>query len=111
MAGRFTLDIAVLNLSWVASDGADYRDYAPMFEVWDSGAQIHMERMVEPGLKVQVLMDDNSTLLAGTIENCVAEESFGYIVEITLRPKSVWADGIRRLYHPQLQCNDLAQAI
>jgi hypothetical protein len=104
MAGRFSLQgIAVVSLSWVAPDGTEYRDYAPMFEVWDRGAQIHMEHKVEPGLNIQVLLEDGRTFLAGSIENCVAEELFGYIVEITLRPKSVWADGLRRVYYPQCQ--------
>ena len=112
MPSRFTLEsIAIVNLSWVAPDGTDYRDYAPMFEVWDSGAQIHTEYKLEPGLKVQVLMEDGRTLLAGSVQSCVAEESFGYIVEMTFRPKSVWADGLRRLYHPRRQGRHLAQAI
>jgi hypothetical protein len=104
MAGRFSLQgIAVVSLSWVAPDGTEYRDYAPMFEVWDRGAQIHMEHKVEPGLNLQVLLQDGRTFLEGSIENCVAEEVFGYIVEITLRPKSVWANGLRRVYYPQCQ--------
>ena len=112
MARRLSLEsIAVVTLSWVAPDGTAYRDYAPMFEVWDSGARIHTEYKVEPGLNIQVLMEDGRTLLAGRVENCVAEELFGYIVEVTLRQKSVWADGLCRLYHLQRQGSDLAQTI
>jgi hypothetical protein len=112
MAARYLLRSgAAMTLSWVARDGTEYHDLAPTLEVWDSGAQIHMEYEVEHGLMVQVLLDDGETLLAGKIEKCDAEKWFGYIVEMTLVPKSVWSDGFRRLYHPRCHGGDLAQAM
>jgi hypothetical protein len=79
----------LMTLSWAGPKLTEYRDYAPILEVWNNGAQIHMNCKVEPGLKVQVLMGGVNTFLAGQVESCVFEGLYGYLVEITLRPKSV----------------------
>jgi len=98
--------LGVVQVSWTDPSGSDHADsVVPVNQVWASGGQFHMGEHVEPGTRLQVLMD-GSVFLVGNVESSLPDGEdgrFGYTVDVSVRPRKTWQSGIRNFWYSEAQ--------